>query len=144
MGPFWAILGYLEAILSHLEQYLASCVLGFTSRSRFHGQCESKNLWFWNHWFLRSDRSWSFRNQMFLYTLRTSKFPQNASSFTDGLQTSGWKFLCPELAVVIHFESIWSYLGTHFGTRSAQEEPRWAQEDHQELQSTEKMHLQNP
>ena len=76
------------------------------------------------------------------------QIPKNASLFTDGLQTSGWKFLCPELAVVIHFESIWSHLGTHFGThfgtRSAQEEPRWAQEDHQELQSTENLHLQKP
>ena len=80
--------------------------------------------------------------------LRTSKFPQNASLFTDGIQTSGWKFLCPELAVVIHFESIWSHLGTHsgtnFGTRSAQEEPRWAQEDHQEPQSTENLQHQKP
>ena len=48
----------------------------------------------------------------FFHTLRMSKFPQNASLLTDGLQTSGWKFLCPELAVVIHFELIWSHLGT--------------------------------
>ena len=126
--------------MSHLEQYLASCVLEFTSRS------ERKFRWFWNHRFLRLGRSWSFRNHMFLYTSRTSKFPKNASLFTDSLQTSGWKFLCPELAVVIHFESIWSHLGTHFGdhfgTRSAQDEPRWAQENHQELQSTENRHVQ--
>ena len=44
--------------------------------------------------------------------------------------------------------SIWSHLGTHFGShfgaKSAQEEPRWAQEDHQELQSTENLHLHKP
>ena len=77
-----------------------------------------------------------------------ANFPENASLLTDGLQTSGWKFLCPELAVVIHFELIWSHLGSHFGshdgTRSAQDEPRWAQEDHQELQSAENLHLQKP
>ena len=37
--------------------------------------------------------------------------------------------------------SIWNDLGTrfggHFGTRLAQEEPRLAQEDHQELERTE-------
>ena len=44
--------------------------------------------------------------------------------------------------------SIWSHLGihfgSHFGTKSAQEEPKWAQEDHQEPQSTENLHLQKP
>ena len=33
-------------------------------------------------------------------------------------------------------------LRTHFGTRWAQEGPRWAREDHLELQSTENQHLQ--
>ena len=85
---------------------------------------------------------------MFLYTLRTSKFSQNASSFTYDLKASGWRFLCTELAIVIHFESIWSHQGTHFGslfgTRLAQKEPRWAQEDHQEPQSSENLQLQKP
>ena len=44
--------------------------------------------------------------------------------------------------------SIWSDLGTHFGghfrTKSAQDELRWAQEDHQELERTENLHLQKP
>ena len=44
--------------------------------------------------------------------------------------------------------SIWRDLGIHFGgyfwTRSAQEEPRRDQEDHQELERTENLHLQKP
>ena len=52
----------------------------------------------------------------FCYILRTGKFSQNASSFTYDLKASGWRFLCTELAIVIHFESIWSHQGTHFGS----------------------------
>ena len=38
--------------------------------------------------------------------------------------------------------SFGTHFGIYFGTRSAQEEPRWVQEDHEELQSTENLHLQ--
>ena len=41
---------------------------------------------------------------------------------------------CPGLAVLDPFGI---HLGNCFGTRSAQEGPRWAQEDHQEVQNTE-------
>ncbi len=39
---------------------------------------------------------------------------------------------------------LWRSFWSHFGTRSAQEEPRWAQEEHQELQSTENLNVQTP
>ena len=42
----------------------------------------------------------------------------------------------------------WAFLGTilgpHFGTRSAKEGARWAQESHQELQRAKKLHFQKP
>ena len=86
--------------------------------------------------------------RMFLYTLRTRKFSPNPSSFTYDLKASGWRLLCTKLAIVIHFESIWSRVGTHFGnlfgTRLAQKDPRLAQEDHQEPQSSENLQLQKP
>ena len=44
--------------------------------------------------------------------------------------------------------SFWSDLGTHFGghfgTKSAQDEPRWAQEAHQELERTKNLNLRKP
>ena len=64
------------------------------------------------------------------------------------LEFSGFLGLCPVIAKMAHLGSIWSHLGTHFGshfgTKLAQEEPRWAQEDHQEPQSSENVQLQKP
>ena len=61
---------------------------------------------------------------------------------------TGFLGLCLLIAKKAHLGSIWSHLGTyfgsHFGTKSAQEEPRQAQEDHQEPQSSENVQLQKP
>ena len=43
-----------------------------------------------------------------------------------------------------HLKPSGDLFGRLFGTRSAPEEPRWAQEGHQELQITAKLHLQKP
>ena len=44
----------------------------------------------------------------------------------------------------IESERFGDHFGIHFGTRSTQEEPAWAEEGDQKLELTEKLHLQTP
>ena len=64
------------------------------------------------------------------------------------LELSGFLGLCLLIAKMADLGSIWSHLGTyfgsHFGAKSAQEEPRWAEEEHQEPQNSENVQLQKP
>ena len=48
------------------------------------------------------------------------------------------QFLVPFLSI------FGNNFGAHFGTRSAKEGARWAQESHQELQRAKKLHFQKP
>ena len=64
------------------------------------------------------------------------------------LELSSFLGLCLLIAKVADLCSIWSHVGihfgSHFGTKSAQEEPRWAKEEHQDPQSSENAQLQKP
>ena len=46
--------------------------------------------------------------------------------------------------MVLFWSIFGNNFGAHFGTRSAQEGARWAQESHQELQRAKKLHFQKP
>ena len=73
---------------------------------------------------------------------------ENEDYVTKHLQVAFDAYVASHVHKDLRKMDVWSHLGIHFGshcgTKSAQEEPEWVQEDHQEPQSTENQHLQKP
>jgi hypothetical protein len=148
LGSFWGAFG--ELFWDQIGQRGAQMGPRGPSRSaKYRKHAFAKR--FKNQWFLRLLGVRGRPRQL----LKTKNAPERLSWATQGHLEPSWGHvgsksfqvssgslgLCPGLAVLGPFGV---HLGTHFGTRSAQEEPRWAQEDHREVLKTENVHLHKP